>query len=132
MSEAIYARLVIAEGERRSEPVTVDLRTLSCALLARLVTITDPAVIGRGRLLVRVHENHYATCAFRHPDDFWPEGDEDLTHLHVLWTDGQMLYHGVLQRPDPALPRIEDWVSQELWAVGLTLPEHEVRAHPVL
>ena len=132
VSEPLYARLVIAEGEHRSEPVTVDLRELSCALLARLVTIADPAVIGQGRLLVRVHESRYATCAFRHPDDFWPERDEDLTHLHVLWTDGQALFHGVLQRPDPTSPRIADWLGQELWAVGLTLPEHQVRAHPIL
>jgi hypothetical protein len=46
MSEPLYARLVIADGEHRSEPVTVDLRELPCAPLPRLVTITEPAVIG--------------------------------------------------------------------------------------
>jgi hypothetical protein len=130
MSEPIDARLVIADGEHRSEPVTVDLRELSCALLARLVTITDPTVIGQGRLLVRVHESRYATCAFRHPDDFWPESDEDLTHLHVLWTDGQALFHGVLQRPAAASPRIADWLRHELWAIGLRLPAHQIRTNP--
>ena len=109
-----YARLVIADGERRRASVTVDLQELSCALLARLVTITDPAVIGQGRLLVRVHESRYATCVFRHPDDFWPESDEDLTHLPVLWTDGQELCHGGLPRPADASPRIADWLSHEL------------------
>ena len=130
MSEPIYARLVIADGAHRIEPVTVDLRELSCALLARLAPITEPTIIGQGRLLVRVHESRYPTCAFRHPDDFCPERDEELTHLHVLWTDNEKLSHGVLQRPDPTSPRIADWLSQELWAVGLTLPEHQVRGRP--
>lgn len=125
MSAPLYARLaIVADGQHRSQPLTVALRPLPCALLARMVTLTDPEVIGQGRLLVRVDESHLATCAFRHPDEFWPEREDELTHLHVLWTDDTRLFHGVIRRPDPDSWRIADRLSQEVWAIGLRLPTH--------
>lgn len=89
-----------------------------------MVTLTDPEVMGQGRLLVRVDESHLATCVFRPPDEFWPEREDELTDLHVLWTDDTRLFHGVIRRPDPDSLRIADRLSQEVWAIGLRLPTH--------
>ena len=71
-----------------------------------------------------------ATCAFRHPDEFWPEREDERTHLHVLWTDDTRLLHGVIRRPDPDSWRLAAWLSQEVWATGLRLPTHQLRATP--